>query len=310
MSRTTFFAIGMAASFTALPALADWYVNKDIVNTSGVAGAAGIKVEFEGATGVTDTYDGYSDGHFDGQSEGVSTDGNTTLEWNNLDDADGNGVVDAGQLVHIGWTVEDNVPIKDMYFVDADGNPIPGGKIENTTPLIELREFGTGLTFPSNSNGIININNIQIIPFGDGQLVSPFALDDLNIFNPDLNSQLVPWFPGFTLMPGQHFTVELPWRLPPGQPLVVRAAMTGPLSSTFAVDSMQFIAAPVPSCPQPGCEQADVTGDCRVDLGDLSVVLGQFGALGTNLPGDANRDGRVDIADLAIVLGQFGRVCL
>lgn len=47
----------------------------------------------------------------------------------------------------------------------------------------------------------------------------------------------------------------------------------------------------------------DLTGDRRVNLADLTLVLSQFGF---GAAADVNYDGVTDLADLSIVLGQFG----
>lgn len=57
-----------------------------------------------------------------------------------------------------------------------------------------------------------------------------------------------------------------------------------------------------PRCP------SDVNGDNFVDLGDLNLVLANFGQTTPN--GDTNGDGSVDLADLNAVLAAFGTECL
>lgn len=51
----------------------------------------------------------------------------------------------------------------------------------------------------------------------------------------------------------------------------------------------------------------DLTGDARIDLADLNLVLGNFGQATTH--GDATGDGVVDLADLNTVLASFGLNC-
>ena len=63
-----------------------------------------------------------------------------------------------------------------------------------------------------------------------------------------------------------------------------------------------------------GCDvndgMADVTGDCAVDLTDLSVVLSGYGLFSARHDqGDVNFDGLVDLADLSDVLAAYGAVC-
>lgn len=59
--------------------------------------------------------------------------------------------------------------------------------------------------------------------------------------------------------------------------------------------------------PCPG----DTNGDRRVDLSDLSVLLGHFGTPSgaTLADGDVDSDGDVDLSDLALLLGVFGATC-
>ena len=55
---------------------------------------------------------------------------------------------------------------------------------------------------------------------------------------------------------------------------------------------------------EPGCAN-DVTGDGRVDLFDLLVVIFDYGCTGA-CPGDATGDGVVDYQDLFAVLAEYG----
>jgi len=52
----------------------------------------------------------------------------------------------------------------------------------------------------------------------------------------------------------------------------------------------------------------DLTGDCRVTLEDLSILLMDFGLpLGSYPRGDVDADGDVDLADLAVLLTHWGQ---
>jgi hypothetical protein len=51
----------------------------------------------------------------------------------------------------------------------------------------------------------------------------------------------------------------------------------------------------------------DLTGDLRVDVGDLLAVLAAFGSVGT--PEDIDGDGSVSVNDLLELLGHFGQSC-
>ena len=60
----------------------------------------------------------------------------------------------------------------------------------------------------------------------------------------------------------------------------------------------------------PPC-RGDLDGDRDVDLGDLAVLLGNYGMTGgaTGAEGDMDCDGDVELSDLADFLGTYGDVC-
>lgn len=63
-------------------------------------------------------------------------------------------------------------------------------------------------------------------------------------------------------------------------------------------------------CSQPGCEGPDVNLDCRVNVADLGVILGNFGLTGaTPEQGDTNGDHEVNVGDLGALLAAFGTDC-
>lgn len=64
---------------------------------------------------------------------------------------------------------------------------------------------------------------------------------------------------------------------------------------------LTFTVAFAPPCP------ADVNRDGAVNLGDLNLVLANFGQV--SLDGDTNQDGLVNLADLNLVLALFGTEC-
>lgn len=65
-----------------------------------------------------------------------------------------------------------------------------------------------------------------------------------------------------------------------------------------------------PACPNTGCEGYDLTGDCTVDLSDVAIILGNYGATGANLPGDTQSPfGILDLADLSNFLTHYGNNC-
>ncbi len=66
---------------------------------------------------------------------------------------------------------------------------------------------------------------------------------------------------------------------------------------------------PPPTCPNEGCDPGDITGDCRVDLLDLSTLLTDFGCTSGCNAGDVDDDGDIDLIDLSTLLTQFGNDC-
>lgn len=51
----------------------------------------------------------------------------------------------------------------------------------------------------------------------------------------------------------------------------------------------------------------DLTGDCQVSIGDLVILLGEFGrAQGTFPRADLDLDGDVDLSDLTVLLSNLG----
>lgn len=77
----------------------------------------------------------------------------------------------------------------------------------------------------------------------------------------------------------------------------------------FAQWHMVLYGGAAPGCPNPGCEDGDLDGDCIVGLSDLSALLTNFGLTGAGLAGDTDGDGDVDLADLSALLSQFGNNC-
>ncbi|MFG0292326.1 MAG: S8 family serine peptidase [Phycisphaerales bacterium JB050] len=98
---------------------------------------------------------------------------------------------------------------------------------------------------------------------------------------------------GTVVLTENSLAVFLPWPLEAISDVPTRA-------SVFEA----FLAA-CPGDPAP-CD-GDVNGDNFVDLGDLNMVLANFGS--ATSAGDANGDGNVDLADLNMVLANFGASC-
>jgi hypothetical protein len=52
----------------------------------------------------------------------------------------------------------------------------------------------------------------------------------------------------------------------------------------------------------------DLNGDGKVDVMDMSLLLGNWGDSGTGIKGDINTDGSVNVMDLSILLSKWGAV--
>ena len=68
---------------------------------------------------------------------------------------------------------------------------------------------------------------------------------------------------------------------------------------------LTFVVACASRRPRSDC--LDLTGDLRVDVGDLLAILAAFGSVGT--PEDIDGDGSVSVNDLLDLLGHFGQRC-
>ena len=77
------------------------------------------------------------------------------------------------------------------------------------------------------------------------------------------------------------------------------AAMNG---AGFAIQGGFWAGVPAPCA-------GDATGDGKVDLSDLALLLSQFGEVGGTFGGDLDNDGDVDLSDLALLLTRFGEIC-
>lgn len=79
-------------------------------------------------------------------------------------------------------------------------------------------------------------------------------------------------------------------------------------------DFVNFVSIAASTCGA-GCSTAggdgDIDGDCDVDLGDLSALLGHFGEQSgaAHSEGDVDFDGDIELDDLTKLLGVFGAVC-
>lgn len=264
-------------------------VNKDLKNLAGPA--LGICVELCGSETITETFDGYGGGPYKGTfgAPSVTTNaaGNTVICWTGFKDG-GNNVIDHGQVVHVGWSTADgNSRICDMYYTDGNGNRLPDSKIENITPKFPPVNPGPiTVTWENfNSQHLVFIQQVSFVV-----VPAPLPLADLNILNESLNSLMTP-LPGgsFALAPGQSLPMPLP-AVPPGGAIILRYQVSGPGSSTDAIDFVQWTNAPVLACLW------DLNNDGIVNQPDLGILLAGYGT-------------QYNQGDLGALLSVYGQTC-
>lgn len=279
-----------AVSFAFTAGALAYDVSKDLKNLG--PAAAGITVILCGDEKITQTFDGYPSGQYQGTFGSVSTTsegGNTKISWSKFDDGDGK--IDTDQVVHVGWSTEDGSSlICDMYYTDENGKRIDGSKIENITPKITLTPGG-------GTNGIFeNSNSFNFVVIGDisfGVFAAPLPLAALNVLNEPLNIELIPLgLSSIPLAPGQSWQFPIPAQVPPNGSLVLRYQVTGPGSSTHAMDFVQWT--PMVA-PPPGCNW-DLDGDGVVGQGDLGILLANYGTI-------------FQQPELGAMLAAWGTVC-
>ena len=90
---------------------------------------------------------------------------------------------------------------------------------------------------------------------------------------------------------------------PPGAYDIDVIAISG-IDEFFRVNLLTTTTIEMPPPPPP--PPWDVNADGVINIQDLVLVAGQFGASGQNLKGDLNGDGTVNILDLVIVASHFG----
>ena len=156
--------------------------------------------------------------------------------------------------------------------LDEDWNPIPG---EDTIGLINASKKVTppGQDWPQ-------VGRIPLASF-DLKLIANLPMDgELDVT-----------------------VVERDWR---GECFGYRIGGIGPVeTSPFPEGGPDF-------CDEPGNDcQGDLNGDCKVDVNDFLIFLGDYGrddcAPGNPCAGDLNDDGKVDVNDFLIFLGDYGR---
>lgn len=128
------------------------------------------------------------------------------------------------------------------------------------------------------------------------------GLTDLVVANPSIQSLTVLRNEGA----GQFIrsTIQMPFR--PAR-LALRDLNGNGLPDIVASSqTSQMVRILTNTTPVATCS-GDVTGDLRVTLADLNLVLANFGTASSQ--GDANGDGVVNLADLNLVLANFGAIC-
>src|SRR5262249_10999510 len=95
-----------------------------------------VTVRLIGQHTVTNTFDGYPNGHFGTHLLGSFINTDSFIAWQIFTDTD-NNLIDPGQIIHVGWSTTNPATsrdIRDMYWTDAQHNRIGGSIIFNSTP--------------------------------------------------------------------------------------------------------------------------------------------------------------------------------
>jgi len=295
-------------------------VNKDLRNIGGQP-AHDLGVVLSGQESVINHYDGYYERRFGAFAWGPSGP-NTLLRWQNVIEPGGNGQIDPGEVVHVGWSTADHSSnVLDMYWTDASGNRIPGSKIYNIT---------TDWTYETAGLLVISFENIFTTEWGEqqpihimevalGMFPQPWPLELLNARNTELNMMLQP-LPGgehIVILPGQRFDLTVPMPIPPGAAVVLRYRVTGPADAAEAIDWVQFVVEPPAvgaCCLSTSCDSNLTPEQCAYLGGtffpgascDLFICPGEETRC---TQGDVNGDGLINAFDIdpfvGVLVGQI-----
>ncbi|MBU8898616.1 hypothetical protein KRR26_23680 [Corallococcus sp. M34] len=254
---------GLAFLLAAQGAAAYDY-NVDLRNT-GTTTAYDVAVVLDGAETVTNTFDGYGSGAWDGYFYDVSNqptaDGNTVIHWQNM--WGNNSPIPPGDQIHVGWSTSDcHSTIKDMYWTSKTGGRIRGSVILNVS---------TGISYPTPTRPVIRFDHIyatevavrmELTNVRFAVVNQGLSLEGLTSANQELMAQLRPLGQGrFTLDPGQSISLDVPATVNAGQALVVvydtgataakagLAAAAASASSALATHFTQVVNRPNNPCP-------------------------------------------------------------
>jgi hypothetical protein len=265
-----------------------YFVNKDLQNVGGQP-AFDLAIVLAGQQTISDHFDGYSDRHFGSFSSGPSGP-NTLLHWQNVIEPDGNGAIDPGEVVHVGWGTSNQTHVVDMYWTDQSGNRIPGSKIYNIT---------SGWTYESGSL-VVSWDNIFVTEWGEtspieimdvavGIFPQAWALSELNAQNEALNEALQPLPAGsFVVDPGGSVSLPVPGDVPPDGAVVARYQVMGPGSEALAIDWVQIVPPPPPPPPMYFVNK-DLQNIGTQSAYDLAIVLAGQQTIGAHYDGYPER---------------------
>ncbi|RMF82352.1 MAG: hypothetical protein D6744_06125 [Planctomycetota bacterium] len=187
-------------------------------------------------------------------------------------------------------------------FVRLDAGTLSGSGTITTPQLVNAG----GSVEPGNSAGVLTVAGDYVQQAG-GELrielggPQPGSQHDQLVVQGDAalaGALRVLPIDGFVPQLGQSFVI-----LTAGGLSGTFAEVTGP--GAWSVDySNARVTITVQQTPDPGLD-----GDCDVDLGDLALLLADFGCSGDGCPGDLDGDGDTDFTDLAVLLANFGALC-
>lgn len=216
-------------------------VNKDLKNLGPTA--YDVAVVLSGNQYIPWHYDGYALGTGNGKegvfsSFSVAAPGSDTLLhwqdfWDGVDTA-----INTGQTIHIGWCTSGKSSIRNMYWTDRNGRPLPLSIIYNIVPWYSQDAAGFSRAVFVNLFGrpiFIRKLAIAVVPVA-------LPLDRLNTENGELAAamQPVPGGEGILVDAGARVEIPLPG-VNLGDTVVARFSVDGSEGSAEALDFVQAI---------------------------------------------------------------------
>lgn len=228
MRRILSLCLGLSL-LAAAPFVLAYDTNVDLKKQGGET-AWDIAIVLAGHEDTTNTYDGFSTGHF--QTVTVDSAGaNTVIHWENPTGSIAGDGIDDGEVVHVGFSTADgDASIADSYWTDENG-----ARIFGSTVLIVGGHVGSDWVAVENTFPMVaDIRSIRV-----GTFAAALPLAALNAHNADLLAQLVQVSGPMTLPPGGTVSFSLPEQVAPGGSVVLLVEAGSPESQAVTMTFQQ-----------------------------------------------------------------------